>query len=591
MFATAIDLPLDVLPQPGTFPALRLGGRALHSRLDPRGEAAQWAAAVCADMRAGEGDVVVLFGGGWGWHAAALAARFRGPLFVHEPVAGLRAGAEAGFGGAERPWGGGAPPFRPLEGPADEVALGLLLKPGMHVHVVAHPVYARLAPGGLRQLRERVQRLASEVALYQRTARQRAASWADHNYANGPALAASHGAGHLRGVAAGLPLFLVAAGPSLDRNVAQLAAAGERGLVVVVNHALGAVARTGVRPDLVAALESLDVSNHFQVPPELHERLLLGTMAHPSLFRLPARVRYAGHIAEEPVARALLAALEEPAAIVTGGSAATMAFALASFMGADPVVLVGQDLAYTDERGYATGVRLEDMRLVRGADGVARTEHAPDQYDHTGYDVRLLEVEGWDGRPVATSAPLDAQRSWFERAIAGLPAGRRVVNATQGGARIGGAEHVPLADVLAGLPPVAEAGRVLDPRRTLDVADRRRRLKRFATARRRRMDDVLALLADGLKGLTRAAALAGDERERALDRVARVDRDLAERMKDLGEVDAYLAADEPEEVPPRPGGVPSVAETRCLYERIRGAAETVRTRLSGLEAALAAGAS
>lgn len=581
MFTTPIDLPLDVLPGDG-WPSVQLGGRALHSRRDPRGEAERWADAILADMHPGDDDIVVVYGGGWGWHAQALAARWRGPLFVHEPVCALREGGEAA---GRRPWGGGSAPYRPLDGPDDEVALGRLLTPGVDLHVVAHPVYARLAPEGRRQLDVRLQRLVAEATLYRRTARERAAGWADHNFANAAALASSFGVGRLQGVAAGLPAFLVAAGPSLDRNVAQLAEARTRGLVIVVNHALGALYRAGVRPHLVAALESRDVSNHFEVPPEYHERLLLGTMAHPSVFQLPARVRYAGHIGEEPVAAALLSAIEEPACMATGGSAATMAFSMAAMMAADPIVLVGQDLAFTGNRGYASGVKLADMRLERRDGAASRVVHAPDQYDHTGYDLQVFEVDGWDGRPVPTSHSLDTQRNWLERAIAGVQTGRRVVNATEGGADIAGAVNVPLADVLAGLPERDDPGTVLDPKGSLPVADRLRRMKRYATARRRRMDDALTLLDDGLRLADRALGCeTGVERDRSVERFARVDAVLGERMRDLREVDAYLAATEPED--PKADKGDELESTRGLYERMHAATRTVRDRLLELERTL-----
>src|SRR3954470_5278732 len=51
------------------------------------------------------------------------------------------------------------------------------------------------------------------------------------------------------------------------------------------------------------------------------------------------------------------------------GSVSTLDFSLAQRLGCSPLVLLGQDLAYTDGRAYAVGTAYEDSRVRLGADG------------------------------------------------------------------------------------------------------------------------------------------------------------------------------------------------------------------------------
>ena len=569
------------------WPTVRAGGRALHSRRDPETEAARWAEATLAELNPPRGDAIVVFGGGWGWHAQALAARWSGTLFVHEPFVALR--PATGTHADRRPWGAGTPPYQPLDGAQDEVALGHALQAGATLHYAALPVYARLLSAERDALRLRLERLVAEVALYARTTRMRAAEWAEHSFANAPRLLDCHPVSALDGATPGQPVFLVAAGPSLDRNVAQLADAAERGVVIAVNHALGALHRAGVRPDLVVSIEGRDVSGHFAVPTDYYERQLLATMAHPALFALPHRVRFVGHIAEDLVARLLLGALGDDALVAAGGSVATLAFGVAARMGADPIVLVGQDLAYTGQRGYAAGSRRDDMRLERSPDGRATLVRGTDEMDqpehgaHITDTVELLEVPGWDGGTVPTSYALDAQRLWLERAIDGLDAGKRVINATEGGAHIAGAEHTPLADVLAALPVHAADKTMLEPP-ARDARSRQRQLKRFVTQRRRRLTTAVDRVTSGERQLRRLENAPDGDRERLLAAFARTDTAVGGAMAPFHELDAYLA----QHGTPAAEATSELTQTRTTYTQVAEAGRTVVERFRTLETTLSA---
>jgi hypothetical protein len=143
-----------------------------------------------------------------------------------------------------------------------------------------------------------------------------------------------------------------------------------------------------------------------------------------------------------------------------------VAFSLAEQLGCSPIVLVGQDLAYTGGRTHAAGTAFENSRAKVSEDGkridYAWCDAAHAQRDGSGlgpphaHDV-LFEVPAWGGgaERVASSSAFNAYRLWFEVAAATLAQVRpslELVNATEGGSRIAGFSERSLDEVLAPLP-------------------------------------------------------------------------------------------------------------------------------------------
>jgi hypothetical protein len=265
----------------------------------------------------------------------------------------------------------------------------------------------------------------------------------------------------LSGWLAGRPAILCAAGPSLDRNVDELRRVAGRAAIVAVNTSLAALERAGVRADLLVVLEAVDVSSQLSSL-ELNRACprALDVTAHPALFQsAPAEViPFASQI---PFFSSLTAAVGLGPGLPIGGSASNAALALLRLAGADPIVLCGQDLAYTGDRVYASGTCFGAMRAHQ-ADGVIeltgleakRRLAAPrPEVDTTVERKGAVRAEAYGGGgEVWTSLDFNYFRHHFER-FAEENAGRTLINATEGGARIRGFREQPLAEVVDALAP------------------------------------------------------------------------------------------------------------------------------------------
>lgn len=105
----------------------------------------------------------------------------------------------------------------------------------------------------------------------------------------------------------------------------------------------------------------------------------------------------------------------------TGGSVTTLALDVALRFGADKIILIGVDLAYTDNRSHASGMGYEIKE---------------------GKEYRM--VTSTDGRQIKTSRNLDIYRKWIEHRIVeeNIP----ILN-TGRGAQIAGTQTVVIQEL------------------------------------------------------------------------------------------------------------------------------------------------
>ncbi|TLM94563.1 MAG: motility associated factor glycosyltransferase family protein, partial [Actinobacteria bacterium] len=113
-----------------------------------------------------------------------------------------------------------------------------------------------------------------------------------------------------------------------------------------------------------------------------------------------------------------------------GPSVANVAVDLLKKMGANTIIFVGQDLAYAGEDSHVEG-----------------SDHKEYLKKHAQKPKQMLEVEGINGGKVRTDESFYTYLKWFESYIS-LNKDVKFINATEGGARIPGAEALTLREAL-----------------------------------------------------------------------------------------------------------------------------------------------
>lgn len=400
------------------------------------------------------GTKVILFGLGLGHSARALRGAGARLAFIFEPEpAVVRHYFERGPSDLE-----GVRIITSLSDVVDEWSR--LVGDSERVHFVDTPGYAQAFPEARTALTTRItqaleRRLVNDIAL-----RSRGRTWVRHVVHNIEALAVAPSALALQGEYRGVPAFIVGAGPSLAKNIELLVEARTKGLIFAVNSSAQALEQAGVAPQVLGCLESIDVSSQLADLQLMDSAArVVSLTAHPCIFRKGRGPLLPVYELVPQISRPLEGLLQYPALPVSG-SVSTALVALAHRLGCSPIVLLGQDLAYTDGRAYAVGTAYENSRVSLSGDQETVSFDWCETMNTTKRmagaeplrQERATQVRAWGGVGYVSSTPVFGQiRTWFERVAELLERTSerpRLINATEGGSHIAGFEDLAFAEVL-----------------------------------------------------------------------------------------------------------------------------------------------
>jgi len=415
---------------------------------DPLGEArAQLATCGTAEPRA-----VAIIGAGLGYLTQAAYERFPDArIIVLEPIASLAQAAQhrtPALYASDRvqmltgpEFKGGLDLWRLLNiiGPEDPEP-ALLLSPAIQA----------VAPAAMATAMLLVRRAVSAARMNARARRDNAGRYVTNTLRNMRHIV--HGADlqRLMGQFKGVPAVLVAAGPSLDRNVVELRALQQRALIIAADTAWRPLVQHGIEPHLVVSVDPTPLNGrHLTIVPRQPNTWIAAeasvdpdALAH--LDGCVATFRVGDH---QPWPWLGSFGLQRPFVRVWG-SVITAAFDIALGLGCDPLVFAGADLAYSHGQPYCRGTAFELDWARHVATGVSLTE----VWQHTIEARAAVYETDVTGGSVRTAAHLVEFRNWIVAHAARHP-GRRVVNATGAGILIGpGIETMGLPSALATHP-------------------------------------------------------------------------------------------------------------------------------------------
>jgi hypothetical protein len=318
------------------------------------------------------------------------------------------------------------------------------------------------------------------------------------------------------------PALIVSAGPSLNKQLPLLAQNQHLFTIFAVDTVWPILNTHGIVPDYLVALDPVTLPSWPRDGLSPHTRLVTDMIASPNMVWSHDR----GHImtcADGHIAETLGFLGARPGRLGVGGSVATLAFNMAVHMGANPIVLIGQDLALTGGKDHADGYLFTySSEMLQGR-------------SDKGYDV-----EGYYGDRVRTERQLLAYKAWFEERFKELPE-VMVINATEGGARIAGSLQIPFAQVCKhiGMTSLRKEPHPLATPEYLGQEQMAQLLKQLAKLRELVVE--YGELASRAQALTRGKAQGGQTRRlRDIDRINKRLKDFSRHAKHL--VDACSSA-------------------------------------------------
>lgn len=512
--------------------SLRQDGVSLGSAYDPVREGEQLA----ATMAEQPADVMVAVGLGLGEQLGPYLERNPGTLIVYEPsLARLRAALERTS--IEAVLADHADVHFVADDDVFRRVLAARYTPGLRIRAFPHPALMRLDPGAVARIVGLTRDTKEIVDIRRLTSIEMLAPWALLTARNGRRIAETPQLGRLHDCFADRPAVVVAAGPSLDKQLPLLREIQDRVVVIAIGQATRALVSAGIRPHLVHLLESRDVSHQLTDCGDTRDFIVAPSAdADPSIFDVPCRARFTvtTHNAEMG---AWIGRATDGAALplsIGGGTVAQGAVGIAVLLGCRPIALIGQDLAFTDNRAYARGTAYDFVEIDVSEDGKWHYTNMDRKADLLGAKEKsarrkggppereIVWVDGWnEGEKVATWRAYQSFIEQYREMGAYLNAhGRALVNCTEGGARIPELEHLSFRDFAA-----RHAAEAFDARATL--------IEAYDAAPRHGLDayrETIDTTRERLEQVERAARRGERFLEKARDRLIRA-KDDQQRVK------------------------------------------------------------
>lgn len=317
-----------------------------------------------------------------------------------------------------------------------------------------------------------------------------------------------------------LPVVLVAAGPSLKKNINDLKRLKGKLLIIAVDTVAKYLVTNNVRPDIVVTvdpylknvvLQGIDYENLIYAYSSGASYEVLKSVGEGRKIIISSRSAYydkimglSGHHMYQ---------------LNGGGSVATIAFSLAQSLGYTQYILVGQDLAFENGKRYAD----DDLEAIDNRN-----------------DFQL--VEGYYGGEVYSPRDLRLYLDWYEMMARSYPE-FTIINATEGGARIKGTVQKKLVDIVEEYTKVSyNYEDMINCQEPLFVGHKYEMLLEYISGSIGRLSDMKDKLSKG-EGLINFAISQLDEYGIHSVNIRNVHDDINEIISDCAEMDESYFVD------------------------------------------------
>lgn len=237
---------------------------------------------------------------------------------------------------------------------------------------------------------------------------------------------------------AGKPAIIAAAGPSLGDELENLRFIKENGLAYIfsVGSAINTLISNGIFPDAICIYDP--ASNTNEVIRKVKEQGLDIPLIFGSSVFYGAVQDYPGHKLHILNSKDFISSYflkgkmgKKPQIIIDAPSIAIIGLQMLVLLECAPIILVGQNFAFKNNRYYAPGIEYKNR---------------PGELGNIDLD-NAFEAEDVNGGRVQTSQLFNHMRDQMEMYISHCGC-KHIINATQGGAKIKGTIYKPLEELL-----------------------------------------------------------------------------------------------------------------------------------------------
>lgn len=221
------------------------------------------------------------------------------------------------------------------------------------------------------------------------------------------------------------PVVVASGGPSLTKQLPLLKKIKEDVLIIAAGSTINSLLAENIEPDFVVSMDGGEPNyHHFKDLYLKNTRLIYSVFNHP-LIRQSFENKAFTFVMNDQVS--LVKYFKNKfdinlPRIVGGGTVAHYSLSIAQYISSGPIAMIGQDLAYTNNKTHA-----------------ANNKH---EQSINKEDENLMEVEGYYNDKVITSKVLYSMKTTFEEMAKFYPPSVPVFNCTEGGLKINGYNQI-----------------------------------------------------------------------------------------------------------------------------------------------------
>jgi hypothetical protein len=287
-------------------------------------------------------------------------------------------------------------------------------------------VYADIFGELWDELRGKFIKLAQNFNVDIATRRHFGDLWVHNNIRNLSKITEASNASGLVGKFRGIPAILVSAGPSLEKNVHLLNGLKNKCIIMAAGTAVNILEKHGIEPDFMVGIDAgeNEAKIHRKVESKDIYFIYSNQVATGSVESYEGPKFLMDYSTDLYTDTFFRKSQIDSTIFMSGPSVSNTCFDIMFRMGCNPIILIGQDLAYTDKKMYA-GENSE--QIFEDEAELLRKGYCIDK------DIF--------GKEVITNSAFLSMRNWFEGYFENIKEKVEIINSTEGGLEIENARN------------------------------------------------------------------------------------------------------------------------------------------------------
>jgi hypothetical protein len=263
-------------------------------------------------------------------------------------------------------------------------------------------------------------------------------------FSNQKCLRSSPGIKNLKGCLSDTPAIICSAGPSLDKNIQLLKSSRKGFFLIAVATALKPLLHNGIQPDVVISIDPDELTiRSFDLFRDSGDTWLVYNAAVPNAIPQIFPTRKMAFDLDVHLAKWFNKYSAAKGSLGKTSSVAHSALNFAEFLSCSPVILIGQDLSFQNQRLHCT----QSFYFEDSINLVSRFKplYYLNRLKYLKFSPNLTERIDIFGCQVGSTVAMDSYRQIFSSSH---DTSKTVINATEGGVPINEMNNLSLREVL-----------------------------------------------------------------------------------------------------------------------------------------------